>query len=97
MLLQRLATGANGVKQARYRRRPTRGSEVLVSTCAVYTRGTLEYCCLFLARSTKYPLKSARGNSKPPASIFGKANRLCKLLVFLGRGGKQSSAFMLRV
>ena len=38
-----------------------------------------------------------RGNSKPPASIFGKANRLCKLLVFLGRGGKQSSAFMLRV
>ena len=25
MLLQRLATGATGVKQARYRRRPTRG------------------------------------------------------------------------
>ena len=23
-------------------------------------RGTLEYCCVFLARSTKYPLKSAR-------------------------------------
>ena len=29
MLLQRLATGATGVKQARYRRGPTRGSEVL--------------------------------------------------------------------
>ena len=29
MLLQRLATGATGVKQARYRRMPTRGSEAL--------------------------------------------------------------------
>ena len=39
MLLQRLATGANGVKQARYsRRRPTRGSEVPVRACAVYTQ-----------------------------------------------------------
>ena len=38
MLLQRLATGANGVKQARYRRRPTRGSEVLVRACTVYTQ-----------------------------------------------------------
>ena len=28
-LLQRLATGATGVKQARYRRGPTRGSEAL--------------------------------------------------------------------
>ena len=35
MLLQRLATGATGVKQARYRRRPTRGSEALVRACAV--------------------------------------------------------------
>ena len=26
MMLQRLATGATGVKQARYRRRPTRGT-----------------------------------------------------------------------
>ena len=34
MLLQRLATGATGVKQARYRRRPTRGSEALVRACA---------------------------------------------------------------
>ena len=38
MLLQRLATGANGVKQARYRRRPTRGSEALARACAVYTQ-----------------------------------------------------------
>ena len=30
MLLQRLATGATGVKQARYRQGPTRGSEALV-------------------------------------------------------------------
>ena len=29
MFLQRLATGETGVKQARYRRRPTRGSEAL--------------------------------------------------------------------
>ena len=33
-----LPTGVNGVKQARYRRRPTRGSEVLVRACAVYTQ-----------------------------------------------------------
>ena len=38
MLLQRLATGATGVKQARYRRGPTRGSEALVRACAVYTQ-----------------------------------------------------------
>ena len=36
MLLQMQATGATGVKQARYRRRPTRGSEALVRACAVY-------------------------------------------------------------
>ena len=35
--LQRLATGATGVKQARYRRKPTRGSEALARACAVYT------------------------------------------------------------
>ena len=35
MLLQSLATGATAVKQARYRRRPTRGSEALVRACAV--------------------------------------------------------------
>ena len=48
MLLQRLATGATGVKQARYRRRPTRGSEVLVRACAVYTQRVCMYvrsCC----------------------------------------------------
>ena len=33
-----LATGATGVKLARYRRGPTRGSEALVRACAVYTR-----------------------------------------------------------
>ena len=43
MLLQGLATGATGVKQARYRRRPTRGSEALVRACAVYTYTTLVY------------------------------------------------------
>ena len=32
-----LATGATGVKQARYRRRPTRGSEALARAFAVYT------------------------------------------------------------
>ena len=36
MMLQRLATGATGVKQARYRRSPTRGSEALARACAVY-------------------------------------------------------------
>ena len=36
--IQRLATGATGVKQARYRRRPTRGNEALVRACAVYTQ-----------------------------------------------------------
>ena len=40
MMLQRLATGATGVKQARYRRRPTRGSEALARACAVYTHTT---------------------------------------------------------
>ena len=43
MMLQRLATGATGVKQARYRRRPTRGSEALVRACAVYIYTTLVY------------------------------------------------------
>ena len=38
MMLQRLVTGATGVKQARYRRRPTRGSEALARACAVYTQ-----------------------------------------------------------
>ena len=38
MLPQRLATGAIGVKLARYRRGPTRGSEALVRACAVYTQ-----------------------------------------------------------
>ena len=41
MMLQRLATGATGVKQARYRRSPTRGSGALARACAVYTHTTL--------------------------------------------------------
>ena len=36
MMLHRLATGATGVKQARYRRRPTRGSEAFARACAVH-------------------------------------------------------------
>ena len=44
MLRQRLATGATGVKQARYRRRPTRGSEALVGACAVYTQRCVCMC-----------------------------------------------------
>ena len=42
MLLQRLATGATGVKQARYRRG-------LVRACAVYTARLLVYHCVALA------------------------------------------------
>ena len=37
MSLQRLATGATGVKQARYRRMPTRGSEALYAHAHIYT------------------------------------------------------------
>ena len=47
MLLQRLATGATAVKQARYRRRPTRpvrGSEALVRACAVYAQPVYGHC-----------------------------------------------------
>ena len=45
MMLQRLATGATGVKQARYRRRPTRGSEALARACAVYTHNASVMLC----------------------------------------------------
>ena len=38
MLLQRLATGATAVKQARYRRGPTRGSEDLYAHAQYNTR-----------------------------------------------------------
>ena len=38
MLLQRLATGETSVKQARYRRGATWGSEALVRACTVYTQ-----------------------------------------------------------
>ena len=43
MLLQRLVTGATGVKQARYRRRPTRASEALIRACAVYSQRIYHY------------------------------------------------------
>ena len=45
MMLQRLATGATG---ARYRRRPTRGSEALARACAVYTHNASVYVCVVL-------------------------------------------------
>ena len=45
MLLQRLATGATGVKQARYRQGAYSGSEALVRACAVYTA-----CLVYMVR-----------------------------------------------
>ena len=47
MLLQRLATGATGVKQARYRRGPTRGSEALYAHAQYNTQpvGGIGTCC----------------------------------------------------
>ena len=39
MLLQRLATGATGMKQARYRRGPTRGSEALYAHAQIIHSG----------------------------------------------------------
>ena len=58
MLLQRLATGATGVKQARYRQGPTRGSEALVRACAVYTQ---PLCVLFNVRQCMVYMNSAEG------------------------------------
>ena len=43
MLLQRLATGANGVKQARYRRRPTRGTRTRMRS--IYTTLVYVHSC----------------------------------------------------
>ena len=58
MLLQRLATGATGVKQARYRRGPTRGSEALYAHAQYSTQpvGVLGTCC-----STHGVMNSAEG------------------------------------
>ena len=58
MLLQRLATGATGVKQARYRQGPTRGSEALVRACAVYTQPGRS---LFNVRQCMVYMNSAEG------------------------------------
>ena len=49
MLPQRLANGATGVKLARYRRGPTRGSEALVRACAVYTQPAYIVCVVVVA------------------------------------------------
>ena len=67
MLLQRLATGATGVKQARYRRGPTRGSEALVRACAVYSLSITIVCMegpwhlLFNMRQCMVYMNSAEG------------------------------------
>ena len=49
MLLQRLATGATGVKQARYRRGPTRGSEALYAHAQYNTQPVGPWHLLFNA------------------------------------------------
>ena len=41
MMLQRLATGATGVKQARYRRRPTRTRMRSIYTTLVYVHSSI--------------------------------------------------------
>ena len=81
MMLQRLATGATGVKQARYRRRPTRGSEALARACAVYST-TLVYvrpayefrrgfCTLVLSFIQEMmPLSHGSGSRFPRQSTF---------------------------
>ena len=61
MLLQRLATGATGVKQARYRRGPTRGSDALVRACAVYTQPIYIEGPLFNVRQRRVYMNSAEG------------------------------------
>ena len=60
MLLQRLATGATGVKQARYRRGSTRGSEALVRACAVYTQPVYR-SIVFNVRQRMVYMNSAEG------------------------------------
>ena len=47
MLLQRLATGATGVKQVRYRRGPTRGSEALYAHAQYNTQPVGPWHLLF--------------------------------------------------
>ena len=58
MLLQRLATGANGVKQARYRRRPTRGHGCFNAAKKACKRA--QFACAYRARVT-----NRRSNSNP--------------------------------
>ena len=65
MLLQRLATGATGVKQARHRRKPTRGSETLVGACAVYTQRCVCMCvgCIIPPRVLHFSAIHSTGDS----------------------------------
>ena len=55
MSLQRLATGATGVKQARYRRMPTRGSE------ALYAHAQYIHSLLVAVQCMVYIVNSAEG------------------------------------
>ena len=56
MMLQRLATGATGVKQARYRRRPTRGS--LASFGWTCYDNITQPCVMTISRSSADPLRA---------------------------------------
>ena len=48
MLLQSLATGATGVKQARYMRGPTRGSEALIHMRSIIHSLFIVYHCVYV-------------------------------------------------
>ena len=67
MLLQRLATGATGVKQARYRRGSTRGSEARTRMRSIYTAWNFIVCMegpwhlLFNVRQRMVYMNSAEG------------------------------------
>ena len=77
MLLQRLATGATGVKQARYRQGPTSGSGALVRACAVYTS---YYGSLALAVQCE-TMHGVMPASSACISIFRRG--LCTLVLFI--------------
>ena len=61
MLLQRLATGATGVKQARYRQGPTRGSEALVAHAQYIHSHCVYGNLLFNVRQCMVYMNSAEG------------------------------------
>ena len=58
MLLQRLATGATAVKQARYRRGPTRGSEALYAHAQYNTRSLAMHGVLNSAEGFEFITRS---------------------------------------